>query len=172
MKNRVLETIKNREKNYTQLTEQAIGYFINDLKAAMENSLFKDSNIELFINDVAILPQNFRFCRIEGRVALYSIGDKISVNSEDSVEIGLENFWDFAEIFTVVIPFSLLDEPDVDKLVEYFNKVKENGDKIPDETIKKLKKEEETNKDFLKVNKDLDDIQKLSMKIMKNSSVH
>lgn len=171
MKNKILEAIKDRESYYVKSTEKVISSFILEVKEALEHSLFKGSTVELFINDVSILPQNFRFCRLEGRVATYTIGDKITTKDGGSVDIGLENFWDFAEFFTLVIPFSLLDEPEVEKLTEYFLAVKKNDGKMLDMSDNKSQRNAET-KEFVGMDKELDHVQKFILKTLKNSSVH
>lgn len=173
MKNNVLETIKEREKMYATLTEKAIKIFINELRDAMQQALFDGNTTELFINNVGILPQNFRFCRVEGKISPHDLGDKIELETGEIVEIGLENFWDYSELFTVIVPFSLLDEPDVEQLIEYFQKVKENDGEIPMDTKLRHNKEIENDSDKNIVGElNLDDTQKALLKTLKNTSLH
>lgn len=171
MKNKILEIIKNRDKSYISETEKALEIFLLDLKKSMQRVLFDSKPIELFITDIGILPQNFRFCKLEGKIAKKEIGDKLMESVDSDAEVNLDNFWDVAEPFTLIIPFSLLDEPVVDTLDEYFTKVKENEGKIPESTLDNKNDNEET-KEFFNAKKELDSTQKLDIKYIKNSSVH
>lgn len=175
VKNQILEIIKEREKTYVKLTEDAIKLFIDPLKDAMQEAFYDSRNVELYILDVGIVPQNFRFLRIEGKIITVNIGDVIEVEGE-SIEIDLENIWDFATPFSMIVPAALLDDADSSKLSEYLIKVKENNNKIPESLMKKhspsSSNDTKRSKEFEKVDKDLDETQRMELKYLKNLSVH
>lgn len=171
-KNRILEIIKNREKSYVEKTEEAINLFLPNLKRGMEIAFFESKQIELYILDVSILPQNFRFLRVEGKLITNFIGDKIEVEGE-TIEIDIENLWDFARPFSIVLPASLLDEGEAEDVSKYLIQVRENNDKIPVSILKENHDDISTvKKEFKKVNKELDEAQLFALKYFKSPSVH
>ena len=178
MNNRVLKLIREREKNYIELTEQAIELFISELKPAIEKHLFNGKVIELYLNNVGILPQNFRFCVIEGKVSTDFIGDIVTLATGEEVEITLDNFSEVAESFTLVVPFSLLDDADEERFAEYFMKAKETDGMVDTAKIEKLTSsdgkggEAPKTSEFTKVDKEFDETQKMAMKYIKNVSIH
>lgn len=168
----MLEIIKEREKTYVEKTEKAIEIFLPNLKRGMELALFESENIELYVLDVSILPQNFRFLRVEGKFITASIGEKIKVDDE-LVEVDIENLWDFAKPFSVIIPASLLDEGEAEDVAEYLTKVRENDDKIPVKILKENTSDISTvKKEFEKVDKELDEAQVFALKYFKSPSIH
>jgi len=174
--NKLLNILKSRERNFTKLTEQALRIFIVELRDAVSKELYNNEPIELFLFDVSILPQNFRFARVEGKINTYDIGDKIETENGD-IEITLENFWDFSKTFSIIAPMSLLDEPDVDMLCEYLRQVKDNSDKIPESILQEynISDTNGTNSEigeFAKIDKELDELQLMALKLTKNVSVH
>lgn len=173
VKNDLLELIKEREKTYVKITEQAINMFIQPLKEAMEKAFFDSNSIELYILDVGIVPQNFRFLRVDGKLITVNVGDKLDIDGEN-VEVDLENLWDFAKQFSIIIPAALLDDAETDQIVDYLIKVKNNNDKIPESIMKENKVTPSDNeiKEFQKINKELDDSQLMELKYLKSSSIH
>lgn len=172
IKNRLLEIIKDREKSYVEKTEKAIEIFLPNLKKGMEIAFFDSKEIELYVLDVSILPQNFRFLRIEGKFITTSIGDKIKIDDE-LVEVDIENLWDFARPFSVIVPASLLDEGEPEDLSDYLLKVRENNDRIPVKILKENPSSVSTaKKEFEKVDKELDEAQLFALKYFKSPSIH
>jgi hypothetical protein len=171
-KNKVIELILKREKHYIQVTEQIFTIFNRELKQGIENALFDGQAIELYVNDIGIVPQNFRFVRVEGKLAKYDIGESLEIDETKSVDITLENFWDFADAFTIIIPVSLLDKPETEKIEEYLKLVKENEGNIPPSILESNKIESNNDKEFVQVERELDDIQKMALKSLKSKSVH
>lgn len=176
MANRVLELLKTREKTYMALTEQALKAFIHELKTALEKEFYQGKTVELFLTDINIVPQNFRFARIEGKVNTNDIGQTITTATGEEVEITLENFWDFSSNLVLIIPFSLLDEADPDMLANYIKQLKENSLKMPEGVLKEnsisTPEEQIVENSFTKVDKTLDDVQLMALKLLKSISIH
>ena len=174
-KNKIIELILIREKHYLKITEKLFQLFSKELKQGMEEALYDGKNLELYVNDIGLVPQNFRFARIEGKIAKHDIGEKIHIDDTKFIEITLDNFWDFADTFTIIIPVALLDEPEVSKIAKYLKLVKENDGQIPENllnanNIKKSKAMGE--REFVQVAKELDEAQLLALKLLKSNSVH
>lgn len=171
-KNRVMELLKSREKNYIKTTEDAMRLFIMELKEALEEEFYGGKTVELFLTDLNIIPQNFRFVKIEGKLNTLSIGDKIDTG-DGEIELTLENFWDFSKNFSLIIPISLLDEAEVEPIQEYLREVKNNADKIPQQILDNNKvTSDNAIKEFKKVEKELDEVQLMALKLFKSASVH
>lgn len=173
VKNKLLELIKDREKSYVQNTERVIEMILPSLKEGLEKAFYNSENVDLYILDVGIVPQNFRFLRIDGKIITVDIGDKIDVG-EGQVEVDIENIWDFARQFSLIIPALLLDEKNSDQIADYLIKVKDNNDKIPESVMKehKIDREYENVREFEKVDKKLDKTQLIALKYFKSSSIH
>jgi len=174
IKSEILEIIKNRERAYVESTERAIELFLPTLKAGLEKALFQSKNIEMYILDVSIVPQNFRFLRIDGKIITVNVGEKMKLEDE-VIEVDLENIWDFAKPLSVIIPASLLDEGDENAIADYFIKVRENDDKIPNSIMSDSNAPEvkDTNvTEFEKSDKNLDEVQLMALKYFKSPSIH
>lgn len=174
VKNRILELIKKREKYYADTTEEAIKLFIHPLKDALEQALYIGHDIELHVLDISIVPQNFTFLRIEGKVLTVSVGDTVTVE-DDTVTVDIENLWDFANPFVLIIPASFLDEAESSQIVGYLNKVKENAGKVPMEYLNNTQHsqtESRVLKEFITLDKKLDEVQLMALKLLKTNSIH
>lgn len=171
-KSRLLEIMRDREKVYVEKTEQAIEMFLPTLKKGMELAFFDSQEIELYVLDIFIVPTNFRFMRIEGKFITVSLGDKIKID-DNLVEVDMENLWDFAKPFSVMIPASLLESGEAGDIAEYLIKVRENNDKIPAEILKENTSNVNTvKKEFKKIDKELDEAQLFALKYFKSPSIH
>lgn len=172
IKNKLLEIIKKREKTYIQHTEEAINMFLPALKTAFEHAFYDGKTVEMYVLDVSIIPQNFHFLKIEGQLITVNVGDKIETDSGE-IEVDVENIFDFARNFSVIAPASMLEDNDHEQIKDYLLEVRDNNDKIPESILKNHKVKTSTSgREFEKVEKELDEVQRMALRYFKSPNIH
>lgn len=177
----IAEVLRSREDISAKLTQKILKHFINEIKEAIQQELY-DEPIDLFLFNIQFLPENTNFVCIEGKVSTFNLGDDTPDYSEDP-HITEENYWKYGEYLNIIIPLELIEKPDVNEMTNYIKQLGNNNSLIPPNIIEKYSKnnnEDESPKFNIQdesaivsdLNKDLDEIQVMALKLYDNTSIH